>query len=80
LSVLVLLGKPDCGLCREMREIVERLAPELRLGFHERDVTEDPELERRYVLEIPVLLLDGREIARHRITAAELRERLTRSV
>ena len=63
-----------------MREIVETLALELGLDFHERDVTEDPVLERRYVLEIPVLLLDGREIARHRITEAELRDRLTRSL
>jgi hypothetical protein len=62
-----------------MREIVEKLALELGHSLHERDVTQDPELERRYVLEIPVLLMDGREIARHRITAAELRARLTRS-
>ena len=62
-----------------MREIVEKLALELGHSFRERDVTGDPELERRYVLEIPVLLMDGREIARHRVTEVELRGRLTGS-
>jgi hypothetical protein len=40
------------------------------------DVGEDPELERRYLLEIPVLLLGEAEIARHRTTPEELRRRL----
>jgi hypothetical protein len=41
-----------------------------------RDVREDPELFRRYRFEIPVLLADGVEIARHRITRDELAARL----
>ena len=74
--LLVLLGKPDCGLCREMREIVERALPALGARLEERDITQDPELERRYFLDIPVLLFDGREVARHRIAADELVSRL----
>ena len=61
-----------------MRAVVEEVAAELGLGFVERDVRDDPEIERRYLFEIPVLLLDGQEIARHRITPAELRDRLGR--
>jgi Glutaredoxin-like domain (DUF836) len=74
--VLVLLGKPDCGLCAEMREVVERALPALGARLLERDITEDPELERRYVFEIPVLLFEGREVARHRVGADELLPRL----
>jgi hypothetical protein len=59
-----------------MREIVERALPALGARLEERDITEDPELERRYVFEIPVLLFEGREIARHRITADELLPKL----
>jgi hypothetical protein len=54
------------------------VAASLGLELHERDVREDPELERRYLLEIPVLLLGGEEVARHRATAEELRSRLAR--
>ena len=74
--VLVLLGKPDCGLCAEMREVVERALPALGARLVERDITEDPELERRYVFDIPVLLFEGKEVARHRVGSDELLPRL----
>jgi hypothetical protein len=73
---LVLLGKPGCHLCEEMKAVIE---PELigsGLALVERDVRDDPDWERRYLWEIPVLLLGGREVARHRLTADELRRRL----
>jgi hypothetical protein len=59
-----------------MKELLERALPALGAQLLEKDIREDPGLERRYVLEIPVLLYGDREIARYRITAAELRERL----
>jgi hypothetical protein len=41
------------------------------------DVDSDPELTRRYGLNVPVLLLDGTVVCRHRLDAPEL-ERLLR--
>ena len=72
----MLLGKPGCHLCEQLREALEPLLPELGLRLVERDVREDPALERRYLFEIPVLLLGVAEVARHRAGTAELRERL----
>jgi hypothetical protein len=74
--VLTLLGKPDCGLCREMRELALRVLPDFDGTLVERDVRSDPESEARYLLEIPVLFCDGTEIARHRVNEAALRQRL----
>jgi hypothetical protein len=72
---LTLVGKPDCHLCHEMAAVVRRvLGPTASL--EEKDMREDPDLERRYVFEIPVLLWEGREVARHRVEEAELRARL----
>ena len=73
---LVLLGKPDCHLCHVMREAVERVIADYDVGLIVRDVRDDPELERRYVLEIPVLLLGQREVARHAVSESQLRGRL----
>ena len=73
---LVLLGKPDCQLCHEMATVVAPVLAELGLVLVERDVRDDPEMLRRYRLDIPVLLLGGVELARHRITVEELRLRL----
>ena len=36
------------------------------------DVDSDPQLKRRYGLEVPVLLLDGTVVCRHRLDAREL--------
>ena len=73
---LVLVGKPGCHLCEVMRTVVRPVAAELGLTLDERDLSEDPELEARYGHHVPVLLFGGREVARHRVTADDLRARL----
>lgn len=76
--MLILLSKPDCALCHEMQEVVESVLSEYGAELIVRDIGEDPEALARFRFEIPVLLLEGREVARHRLTAGELRKRLTR--
>ena len=73
---LTLLGKPDCHLCHAMREVALTVLPEFGASLVEKDVRDDPETERLYLLDIPVLLLGEREVARHGVTAADLRRRL----
>jgi hypothetical protein len=72
---LTLLGKPDCHLCHEMAEVVNRVIG-ARASLEEKDVRSDAEWQRLYRYEIPVLLWDGQEIVRHRVDDAELRRRL----
>jgi thioredoxin-like negative regulator of GroEL len=55
--VLLLLGRPECQLCEEFREELERAFPG-RFEVREACVDDDPEWVRRYGLKIPVLL-DG---------------------
>ena len=59
-----------------MRAVVDEVLLEFGAAVMEKDVRDDPESERRYGLEIPVLLLGDREVARHRVSADELRRRL----
>lgn len=73
---LVLVGKPGCHLCEVMHRVVAPIAAEMGLTLAERDIRSDPELEALYRHDIPVLLLDGREVARHRVRADDLRARL----
>ena len=42
------------------------------------DVDADPVLERRHGLDVPVLLLDGTVVCRHRLDAGELKRLLRR--
>ena len=42
------------------------------IALEEIDITTDAELEARYGIEIPVLLVDGKKAAKYRVTEGEL--------
>lgn len=76
---LTLLSRPDCGLCEEFLDELRALAaiatlPEVAVV----DVDSDPVLARRHGLDIPVLLLDGVPVCRHRLDRHELLRLLRR--
>ena len=73
---LILYSKPGCHLCDVMETEAATVALELRIGFSKVDIREERELERRYGLDVPVLVYRGEEVARHRATREEIRERL----
>ena len=64
---------------RTLRETLDELQAGVRLRIEEIDITSDAELFARYRYEIPVLLMDGREVARGRIDERELVIALTAS-
>ena len=57
-----------------MKAIVRRVAQaqEPPVTIEEIDISTDPELEARYGLEIPVLLVDGTKAAKYRVTEEDL--------
>jgi predicted thioredoxin/glutaredoxin len=70
---LTLVHRQDCELCDEMLAELQafgqtRSLPPLDVV----DVDSDPELTRRYGLNVPVLLLDGTPVCRHRLDPDEL--------
>lgn len=71
---LTLYSRPGCHLCDEMKAVVQRVARSSAapVRIDEIDVSTDPDLEARYGLEIPVLLVDGRKAAKYRVTDGEL--------
>lgn len=70
---LLLLTRPDCGLCEEFEAALRQLAAQLPLPpLRLLDVDSDPELARRYGLDIPVLLWGGSKICQHRLERAEI--------
>jgi predicted thioredoxin/glutaredoxin len=63
----------DCQLCDEMLEELAALGRRIPLPPLEVvDVDSDPQLKRRHGLEVPVLLLDGTVVCRHRLDLQEL--------
>lgn len=75
---LTLLTREECGLCEEFHHALAeagrtRRLPPLALV----DVDSDADLQRRYGLDVPVLLLDGERVCAHRLDVDEL-DRLLR--
>ena len=75
---LTLVHRHECELCEAMLADLQRLGRTLQLPPLEVvDVDTDPVLQRRHGLDVPVLLLDGTVVCRHRLDRDEL-ERLLR--
>jgi glutaredoxin len=70
--LIIIYSKPGCHLCDRAKEVVRRCGVE----FEVMDISGNPELETRYGHDIPVILLDGKEIARHFVRERNLLELL----
>jgi glutaredoxin len=70
---LTLYTRPGCHLCDAMKAAIARVSRDVPLTLNEVDISTDHELEARYGVEIPVLMVDGKKVAKYRITEEELR-------
>ena len=73
---LTLYSKPGCHLCDDMKQVIDEVAARVPLALEVIDISRDADLTARYGLDIPVLLIDGKKAAKHRVTAEELERRL----
>jgi glutaredoxin len=71
-----LYSRPGCHLCDEAKSVIERVGQ--RLGFAMRviNVESDPELERQYGNQIPVVFINGQEAFNYHVDEAELENRV----
>jgi predicted thioredoxin/glutaredoxin len=74
---LTIVQRRDCELCEAMLRELAVLGRSCTLPpVDVVDVDSDAELRRRHGLDVPVLLLDGTVVCRHRLDAVELRRLL----
>ena len=75
---LTLYSRPGCHLCDDMKAVIRRVAASARvpIALDEIDISTDAALESRYGLEIPVLLVEGKKVAKYRISEEDLRRAL----
>ena len=76
---LTLYSRPGCHLCDDMKAVIACVATEhaVDVTLEEIDISTDADLESRYGTEIPVLLLNGRKVAKYRVTEGELARMLS---
>ena len=75
---LTLITRDDCCLCDDMKAIVEEVVAESGAELEIRDVDADPALLARFSDEVPVLLINDRKAFKYRLSAAELRKKMSR--
>ena len=73
---LTLYTKPDCCLCEEALEVIERVRHEIPLDLEEVDVSSDRDLVDRYGEAVPVVLIDGAAAFEFHVDERALRDRL----
>ena len=76
---ITLYTKPGCHLCEHAKGVLARCRDRVNFNLEEVDISQNPELTGRYGNDIPVILLDGEEIARHFVRERKLLERLKES-
>ncbi len=84
LPVLILYSRPGCGLCDDVRELLQALLERRAAAglptpiFEERDIDTDPAWQRAYFTTIPVVELGDRRL--ETVTSAAALRRLLAEV
>jgi glutaredoxin len=71
--------KPGCHLCDEAKREIARADCAGQFTFEEVNILSDPELQRRYGTEIPVVLIDGTHAFKYRLTAEDFRRAIRKA-
>lgn len=74
--VVTIYGKPTCCLCDKAMAVLEEARQRTPFEIEKKNISGDFELLERYGLDIPVILINGREAFKHRIDPDRLAELL----
>lgn len=75
---VTLFTKPGCHLCESVEQVIRQVGRRRPVTLIVRNILDDPADFERYQYEIPVVLVEGTEIARHRLDARDLEAALDR--
>jgi glutaredoxin len=73
---VTIYSRPGCHLCDAMKALVTRVGQSMPFSLEEIDISHDASLEGLHGLEVPVLMIDGRKVAKYRVGEDELRRML----
>jgi hypothetical protein len=73
---VVLYTKPGCHLCEVVARVIEGVRSRRDFDFVRANILENPDDFEKFKHDIPVITVDGVEIARHRLTAEALEDAL----
>jgi glutaredoxin len=78
MHTLTLYTKPGCHLCDAVEAVIARVAQRRPIQLVSVNILDDPADFERYQFAIPVVSVEGAEIARYRLTVESLDAALDR--
>jgi glutaredoxin len=73
---VTLYTRRGCHLCDEAKQVIESVKSRAAFDYEECDIDSDPQMQRLYNEEVPVISIDGKKAFKYRVTPAELLKRL----
>lgn len=77
---VTLYTRPGCHLCEEAKQAIHAADCREQYTLQEINIDLDPELVRRYGWDIPVVLINGVETFKHRLTTSDFQRELHRAL
>jgi len=77
---VTLYTRPGCHLCDEAKQAMLAAGCASQYTLREINIDLDPDLARRYGWDIPVVLINGVETFRHRLTSSDFKRELLRAI
>ena len=73
---VTLYTKPECHLCEAVEQVIKRVGTSNPFELTIKNILHDPKDFELYKHDIPVVLLNGTEIARYRLSESEFLTKL----
>ena len=73
---VVVYSKPGCCLCDEVKEKLKRLQASHAFNLREVNILEDPEAQRKFKEEIPVVFINGKKAFKYRLDEKQFLKKL----
>ncbi len=75
---IIVYSRVGCHLCDVVKEQLTRLSSAASFTWREVDIDTDPDLQRLYNDEVPVVSINGRKAFKYRLDEGEFLRRLSR--
>src|SRR6266568_213699 len=69
-------SRPNCHLCHQAEGVIERVRQRVPFSVQIVNVETDPELEKTYGEQIPVVFINGKKAFKYHVDEAELEKRV----
>ena len=72
MNLITVHTKPNCPLCDDAIEVIESVREKIHFDLAKKNILESLDDFERFKHDIPVICLNGKELARHRISQEQL--------